>query len=106
MNLMKKWWSKHWKVLMLLFFLALGSIILVSHNQSMYRRPIGKVIAVKVIHRQKQKDEFNNIDYQYKQRLTLRVMNGKHQGKLVYANNDYSQSGGMDQRYQIGQQAF
>lgn len=106
MNLMKKWWSKHWKVLMLLFFLALGSIILVSHNQSMYRRPIGKVIAVKVIHRQKQKDEFNNIDYQYKQRLTLRVMNGKHQGKPVYANNDYSQSGGMDQRYQIGQQAF
>lgn len=106
MSLIKNWWHGHWKALIIVILLALASVVLVSHNQFMYQRPIGKITAVKVIQKQKQKDEFNNIDYQYKQRLVLRVMNGKYQGQQVRASNEYSQSGGMDQHYRVGQQVF
>lgn len=103
---MKNWWKDHWKLVVILISLALVSIIGVNHNQLMYRQPIGKILTVKTVSRQKQKDEFNNVDYQYKQRLTLRIMNGRHRGKQVQAINSYSQSGGMDQHYRVGQQVF
>lgn len=105
-SLIQDWWKQHYRSSIILLVLAVWSIVAVSHNQFCYHQPIGKVVATKTVHQQKQVDQFHNIDYQIKQSLTLRVMNGHYRGEIVHASNTYSQSGGMDQRYRVGQQAF
>lgn len=99
------WPHRRWLVIILVLG-ALMSIVWSCNNQRFYRQTIGKVVSVKVIHRQKTRDQFNNVDYQLKQRVRMRVMNGRYQGKMVTADNTYSKSGGMDQQYRVGQQAF
>ncbi|EEU30051.1 YibE/F-like protein [Limosilactobacillus coleohominis 101-4-CHN] len=90
----------------LLIIGAVVSIIWSCNNQQFYQRPIGKVVSVQVTHQQKTQDQFNNRDQQFKQRVTLQIMNGRHRGQRVTTNNTYSKSGGMDQKYRRGQQAF
>lgn len=106
MSLMKTWWEKYRRIGIILLMLVIASIAWVSHDQTYYRQPIGKVEAVKTVKRQKQVDQFHNVDYQMKQQVTLRVMNGRYRGRKAHASNTYSQSGGMDQHYKKGQQAF
>lgn len=99
-------WYDHRKINVLILICALISIIWTANNQSLYHHPIGRVESVKVIHREKQTDQFHNVDYLVKQRLKMRVMNGHYRGRQVTALNTYSRSGGMDQQYRVGQQAF
>ncbi|WP_295729776.1 YibE/F family protein [uncultured Limosilactobacillus sp.] len=99
------WLNQHGLVIILVIA-ALLSVMWSCHNQHFYNQPIGKITNVKVIHQQKSHDQFNNIDYQFKQRVRMTVMNGRYQGQTVTANNTYSASGGMDQKYRVGQRVF
>lgn len=106
---MKHFWNHHRQKCWLAIFLLLGGILLMtftSHDQSLYRQPIGRVIAAKETSRHKRTDEFKNVDYQISQRLTVQVMNGKHAGKVVTVHNRYSKSGALDQHYRVGQEGF
>lgn len=106
MSEIKTWWQQHWRINTILLVLAALSIIFVAHDQFLYRQLIGKVVSTKMVKRQKEVDQFHNVDYQMKQNMILKVMNGRYRGRLVHVSNTYSQSGGMDQHYHRGQQAF
>ena len=97
--------NKHWWWF-LLGCLAVLSVIWTMHNQSFYHQPIGRVEATRVLSRQKQTDEFNNVDYQIHQQVRLKIMNGHQQGQHLVTTNTYTQSKAMDQKYRVGQQAF
>ena len=99
-------WSRRCWLVCLLIIGAVVSIIWSCNNQQFYQRPIGKVVSVQVTHQQKTQYQFNNRDQQFKQRVTMKIMNGRYRGQRVTANNTYSKSGGMDQKYRRGQQAF
>lgn len=98
-------WQQRWLWLTMILIGLIG-LVLVSHDQVLYRQPIGRVVSVRTTSMQKSTDEFHNVDYVGQQRLRVRVLNGDHRGKIVTVNNRYSRSGALDQRYRQGQEAF
>lgn len=106
MESLKRWWRKHRKFL-IIFLIIYGILLLfTSHDEVFYHQPIGKVVSAKTIRVDKQTDEFKNVDYQIEQRLKVKIMNGKNEGRTVYVKNRYSGSRAISQKYQIGQEGF
>lgn len=106
---MKELWVHHRQKYLLAIFLLIAGVFLmifVSHDQSLYQQPIGRVMTARETSRRKNTDEFKNVDYQISQKLTVKVMNGRYQGKTVTVNNRYSKSGALDQHYRVGQEGF
>ena len=64
------------------------------------------MVAVENGKAQKETDEFQNVDYQVNQTLTVKMLNGKYTGKEFKVNNTYTKSGALDQRYYPGNQIF
>ncbi|WP_367342009.1 YibE/F family protein [Limosilactobacillus sp.] len=102
MRITKKWW---W-----LFAICIISgivlMLLTTHNQSFYRRPIAQVIATKQVSRQKTSDEFKNVDHLTTQHLRVKLLNGRYRGRQLTVINHYTDSGAMDQHYRVGNQLF
>lgn len=82
------------------------ALIFVTHNQSLYQRPIAQVVSVSNGQAQRTEDEFKNVDHQTEQVLSTRLMNGKDRGKKVTVQNTYSDSQPLDQQYRVGNQLF
>ncbi|KIS04254.1 YibE/F family protein [Paucilactobacillus wasatchensis] len=93
---------------LLLVFLLVGIVAMffVTHNQQLYQKPIGRVIKVTNGIRQKQTDTFQNVDHETNQKLIVKIMNGKYKDHKVTLTNEFSDSGGLDQKYQRGNQLF
>lgn len=98
----KQWW---W---LLAFCLVSGILLMLitTHNQTFYRRPIAQVLVTRQVSRQKTTDEFKNVDYLTTQHLRLRLLNGRWQGHQLTVLNHYTDSGAMDQHYHVGDQLF
>ena len=77
-----------------------------THNESWYRQDIGRIVSLKDGRRQMVKDEYNNRDYQTKQNLEIKLLNGKYQGKKIKLTNTYSASRAFDQKLHLGQEIF
>ncbi|KRK40178.1 multitransmembrane protein [Loigolactobacillus bifermentans DSM 20003] len=105
MIIMKQWWQRWWLTLVVIIgggFVVFG----VAHNARLYHTPVAVVTQVKQLQTTKEKDQFNNQDRATTQRVTLRLLNGKRQGKTLHATNTYSQSNAYDQPYHTGQQVL
>lgn len=106
MQFFKTRWQNHRLVYICVLLMAILSVFFTAHNEFLYSKPVGKVTEVQTISHQNTVDEFKNRDTQIKQKLTLIIMNGRHYHQVVHATNLYSKSGGMDQKYRVGQEAF
>ena len=92
--------------LLILVVVGLGAILFTFHNESFYQRPLARVEQVRNEKAAKQTDEFKNVDWQTKQYLKIKMLNGKYRGKKLMVTNTYSYSGAMDQRYRVGNEIF
>ncbi|EOP91355.1 hypothetical protein IGM_02001 [Bacillus cereus HuB4-4] len=82
------------------------SIIFVHHNYSYYERPIAKVIKTKLEYSSEISDRNHNRDKIYTQSVLAQLKNGKEKGHLIHLVNNYSSSGGYDQKFHVGNELF
>ncbi|WP_319592880.1 YibE/F family protein [Schleiferilactobacillus harbinensis] len=85
---------------------GIAALVLTRVNATWYTQPVGQVIAVKTGSTKKNLDEHNNTDYQTRQTLTVKMLNGANRGKTYRTGNVYTRSGAVDQQYRTGQQVF
>ncbi|WP_261805930.1 YibE/F family protein [Lapidilactobacillus luobeiensis] len=76
-----------------------------------YQHPLGKgtlaqVTQVQSVSHQAETDQYQNKDTQFEQRLTLRILNGSHQGQTYQVTNDYDASQLINQRYYHNQRVY
>lgn len=95
-------------LIFILAFLIAGLLLwtFCTHNQALYHQPIAQVTTVKNGQKQKQKDNFDNVDHLTNQTLTARLMNGKYRGQTIKLDNQFSDSKALDQQYRRGNQIF
>ncbi len=98
--------TKTWLKLALILVSGLCLYLFSRNDAFLYQQPIGKVVAVKQATPEKTTDVYNNSDETTRQTLTLEILNGKYRGQSFKVNNTYSSSGGLDQKYHLGQQIF
>lgn len=98
--------TKTWLKLALILVSGLCLYLFLRNDAFLYQQPIGKVVAVKQATPEKTTDVYNNSDETTRQTLTLEILNGKYRGQSFKVNNTYSSSGGLDQKYHLGQQIF
>lgn len=91
---------------LILLVIGLGALLFTFHNEAFYQRPLAKVEQVHNEKAVKQTDEFKNVDWQTKQHLRIKMLNGKYRGHVLTVTNTYSYSGAMDQRYRAGNEIF
>lgn len=91
---------------LILLVIGLGVLLFTFHNEAFYQRPLAKVEQVHNEKAVKQTDEFKNVDWQTKQHLRIKMLNGKYRGQVLTVTNTYSYSGAMDQKYQVGNEIF
>ena len=77
-----------------------------THDDFMYHQAIGEVVAVKDGKAVRQTDQYKNVDYQARQRLTVVQTNGRHRGRRIIIHNTFSRSGALDQDFHRGQHIF
>lgn len=85
---------------------CIGSIIFVTHNYSLYDRPIAKVTSVEVTERTTATDVHNNEDELVSQQLVAVLQNGKNKGQNIELSNTYSTTGAYDQQYHVNNELF
>lgn len=85
---------------------GLAALILTRVNAPWYSQPVGQIVADKTGATTKNTDEHNNTDYQTRQTLTVKMLNGPERGHTYRTDNQYTRSGAVDQRYRVGQQVF
>ena len=100
-------WTAKRKILLAVFLLS-GVVLwlFMGHNQRLYQTPIAQVEQVKTVQVNHTKDQFGNRDQEVTQRLRLRLLNTKYQGKELTVQNQYYWSMGLTQKYRVGNQVF
>lgn len=99
--------SKQQTIVFFIFTVSfIASIIFVNNNYAFYSNTIAKVITTELVEETETVDNFNNKDIVSKQKVTARIMNGKHLGETIEFTNDYSIAGAYDQAYQPGNEVF
>lgn len=77
-----------------------------TYNYRVIKRPIGQVIKVTTLDRHQVTDQFQNVDTQTRQRVTVRVLNGAARNQKLAIMNTYSRSGAVDHQFKVGEQVF
>ena len=78
----KQWWP--WLVLILLI---LTSMVVLRHNASWYRTPLGQVTQVKVLQTNRLTDQYNNDVKETTQSLSVKLLNTNQAGKTITVKN-------------------
>lgn len=73
-------------------FIFLSLFIFTCFNDKFYNMPIGKITNVTPIHSEKVTEEQHNKDIKYKEKLTLKILNGKFEGQSATINHQYVKS--------------
>lgn len=103
---MEKITKKTWITWLILILIGIGIYIFTQNNAQLYQQPIGQITQVINKKTHQTKDDYGNIDYQTRQKIALKILNGKYQAKKVWVVNTYSKSGALDQQYRVGQKVF
>ena len=77
---------------MAFIIIFLGIFIFTFFNEKCYQMPIGKIIDVQRLSTQHVSDDQHNKDIKYKDRLTVRILNGKFEGKSTTITNEFVKS--------------
>lgn len=99
--------KRHWFFSVCLIIIS-GLVVYfgTSHDAMLYHQQIGEVIGIKEQSPITTVDEFKNKDQTTAQILTMRLLNGPHQGQVYQVKNTYSRSGGITHHYRLYQSAF
>lgn len=89
---------------LLLFMVAV--LIFVSKDAFLYRETIAKITTVENSFSHEAEGPNEEKEKYYDQKMTARVLNGKHKGEEISLENTYSSSGVNDERYRKGEQVF
>lgn len=103
---MRKIGRKRMASFMILFFFCLGAVIFTDNDYFLYNRTIGEVISVSEELTSSSPGLINSTEYQYTQRLTVRIKNGGHKGELAEVTNKYWSSLVTDEKYSKGDKLF
>ncbi len=99
-----KWIFK--KMLLPIIF-ALVAFFLVSHDQLLYKAPVGKISVAKTLSNHEVSDDFQNKDRQITQELSIKVLNAKDsEPKSLKLENTTTLSQTTGQIYRVGQQVI
>lgn len=92
----------------ILIWLLIGAVAMffTLNNDRFYHQPLARVEQVQTSKPEKQVDEFNNVDWQGKQILKVKLLNGDRRGQTLTVTNTYSASGALDQKYFPGNKIF
>lgn len=90
----------------ILAVLAIGSLLFVHFNYSLYDRPIAKVTQANLEDTTEVVDEHNNEDRIFTQSIEAEMKNGKEKNQIIHLTNEYSSSGAYDQEYEAGDELF
>lgn len=90
----------------LIILSGLAIFFITQHNERWYQQPLAQVMTVKNSQPETTEDEFKNKDQQTHQKLTFKMLNGKHRGQVYPGTNTFSYSGGNDQQFYKGQKVF
>ena len=105
--MLEHYWSRGRLVLLLVLIIAgVAALFFTSHNQQFYKRPIARVERVQTGAVRRTSDQFQNVDHQHQQILTVRLLNTAERGQRLTVTNPYSDSQPMDLRYHRGDQLF
>lgn len=77
-----------------------------NHDEQLYHQAIVEVVAVKNGKTETTVDDYQNKDATTTQKLTVKLINTKHRGRIYHVTNTYSKSQAQDQRYYVGQKIF
>lgn len=99
---------KRKQVGLIIFGIVIGiAILFFVHNDAfLYSSPIGRIESVTNGKRVPQEDNFHNQDFQTKQNLTIKILNGQYKGQKIKVQNTFSLSQAMDVEYQKNQQVI
>lgn len=98
--------SATWFKLIIMGLIGLVLMVGINHNQHFYHQSIAKVTHVSNGRPQPQIDGLQNKDELIHQRLTAKMINGRHEGETIVLNNSYSHSYTTDFRFHPGSQIF
>ncbi|WDF83421.1 YibE/F family protein [Lacticaseibacillus pabuli] len=98
--------KKNFLLILMSLVILLVSYVGLRNDAFLYKRTVATVTSVQTIHRTRETDEHDNVDYQIRQRAHVRLLNGEHQGKNVTIINDYTRSQVVDFPIRKGQQVF
>ena len=105
--MLEHYWSRRRLVLLLVLSLVgAAALFFTSYNQRFYQRPIARVERVQAGAVRRTSDQFQNVDHQHQQRLTVELLNTAARGRRLTVSNTYSDSQPMDLRYHRGDQLF
>lgn len=96
-------WNKKLILFLGTIIVSVAIVFFVKNNAFIYNTPVGHVEDVQVLSKVPQEDNFGNKDYIVRQRLKIRILNGKQRNKLLNVNNEYSLSQATDLKYRTGQ---
>ena len=97
----KQWWP--WLVLILLI---LTSMVVLLHNASWYRTPLGQVTQVKVLQTNRLTDQYNNDVKETTQSLSVKLLNTNQAGKTITVKNTSDAAMAIEQPFKVGNQIF
>lgn len=98
--------TKKGKTMCVLLALYVVALLLIANDAWLYDTPIVKITDIKEEQSRTASGTREQKEVYYKQTMTGVVQNGKHKGKEVILQNEYSYSGVLDQKYQEGDQVF
>ena len=72
--------------------LFLTAFIFTFFNDKFYNMPIGQITQINHVHSEKVTDKQHNKDIKYKEKLTLKILNGKFKGQTTTIDHQYVKS--------------
>ena len=91
--------NKFYWILMAFVFIFLGLFIFTFFNEKCYQMPIGKITDVQRLSTQHVTDDQHNKDIKYKDQLTVKILNGKFEGKSTTITNEFVKSQADSERF-------
>lgn len=85
---------------------SIGIVIVIDHDEDLYRRTIAQVKHTKITDKYEQKSPNMKKEKYYTQTLTVKVLNGKYKGETLLIKNDYSKSEVKTEKYEKGDRVF
>lgn len=94
------------KMITIYLFTTIFVVWIVHNDTALYANPIGEIRHVENVKKNRVEDNFNNVDEQFRQKLQVRILNGKFKNQSVSIWNTYSKSQAMDFKYYVNQQVL
>lgn len=98
--------KKHWWPWLVLILLVLASMVVLRHNASWYRTPLGQVTQVKVLQTNRLTDQYNNDVKETTQSLRVKLLNTSQAGKTITVKNTSDEAMAIEQPFKVGNQIF